>query len=368
MMPLHPVAVSIVTGFLGSGKTTLLNRLLKDPSLANTAVIVNEFGEVGIDHLLVEQSGDGVIELSDGCLCCTVRGELVDTLADLIDRMQTGRVGRLDRIVIETTGIADPVPVLHTIVGHPVLMHALRLESVVTVVDALNGLATLEKHDEALKQVAVADRIVVSKTDMEGGPAAFGALVARLRAINPDAPVVEGVRQAGAAGTLLAALGASPSSRAVALAEGAGADSHDHHYDHDHEDGHGHHSHHTERIRSFSLTHDAPVDMPDIGMFLDLLRSTEGDRILRMKGVVQVRGDEERPLVLHGVQRILHPPIRLDRWPQGRRETRLVIIGEHLDERHIRRLFDAFLGRTAPDTPDRAAVTANPLAVPGMRM
>jgi G3E family GTPase len=368
MQPNQPVAVSIVTGFLGSGKTTLLNRLLRDPALANTAVIVNEFGEVGIDHLLVEQSGDGVIELSDGCLCCTVRGELVDTLADLIDRMQTGRIAALDRVVIETTGLADPVPVLHTIIGHPVLMHVLRLESVVTVVDALNGLATLDAHEEAVKQVAVADRIVVSKTDMEGGASVSGALMARLQAINPDAPVVEGARQASAAETLLAPPGASPASRDAALMDGEGADGHDHHHDHDHEDGHHHHRHHAECIRSFSLTHDAPVDRLGIGMFLDLLRSTEGDRILRVKGIVRVKDEEDRPLVLHGVQRILHPPIRLERWPQGRRETRLVIIGEDLDEPNIRRLFDAFLGRVAPDTPDRAALADNPLAVPGMRV
>ena len=171
MTPPDRIPVSVLTGFLGSGKTMLLNRLLKDPDLRDTAVTINEFGDVSIDHLLVEQSSDGVIELSDGCLCCTVRGELVDTLADLVDRLQTGRIKTLRQVVVETTGLADPAPVLHAITGHPVLAQNYSLDGVIVAVDAVNGAATLDDHEEAVKQVAVADRIVLTKTDLADGGA-----------------------------------------------------------------------------------------------------------------------------------------------------------------------------------------------------
>lgn len=349
-----PIAVSILTGFLGSGKTTLLNRLLKDPALRNTAVIINEFGEVGIDHLLVEQSGDGVIELSDGCLCCTVRGELVDTLADLVDRVQTGRIAALDRIVIETTGLADPVPVLQSVMGHPALMHAFRLDGVVTLVDAVNGAATLAAHEDARRQVAVADRIVLSKTDIADDTT---ELRQRLRALNPGADIIDG---ADAPGAELIVCGLyDPQTKTADVARWLG-DDHAHHHSHDHD--HGHHDPH---IRTFSLVHDRPVSWSTIEMFLDLLRSTQGERLLRMKGIIELAEDPERPLVIHGVQKLLHPPSRLPAWPDAQRGTRLVLITQDLPEDYIQRLFAAFMGKPAIDGPDRAAMTENPLAIAG---
>lgn len=364
-MSFEPIAVTVLTGFLGTGKTTLLNRLLRDPALANTAVIINEFGEVGIDHLLVEQASDGVVELSDGCLCCTVRGELMDTLADLIDRVQTGRSAPLKRIVIETSGLADPVPVLQSLMGHPALAHMLRLDGVVTVVDAVNGASTLDNHVESVRQVAVADLLVLTKSEL-AGKEAVAELKARLRELNPAVRIVDA---AEAAPSRLIDLGLyDPATKSADVARWLGEAAHEHH-DHDHHDhGHGHdhdHAHHDHRVRSISLVHDAPVPWTTIEMFLDLLRSSQGEKLLRMKGIVELAEDPSRPLVLHGVQKLMHPPARLPAWPAGPRGARLVLITFDLDEDYVRRLFSAFTGQPSVDAPDRAALADNPLAIPG---
>ncbi|ANK93419.1 MULTISPECIES: CobW family GTP-binding protein [Rhizobium] len=382
------IPVTILTGFLGAGKSTLLNRILKDPDMKDAAVIINEFGDVGIDHLLVESSGDSIIELSDGCLCCTVRGELVDTLANLMDAVQTGRVKPVKRVVIETTGLADPAPVMQAIMGNPVIATNFELDGVVTVVDAVNGLQTLDNHEEARKQAAVADRLIVSKTSMAGATA---GLEQRLRALNPRAAMMDADgMDAGSAAVLVNGL-YDPATKIADVGrwlqdeDAHEAHHHNHGHDHDHDGDHHHHGHrhdhshagqdphgvnrHDASIRSFSIVEEKPIDPMALEMFIDLLRSAHGEKLLRMKAIVSVSDRPERPLVLHGVQSIFHPPVRLPAWPDPQdRRTRMVLITKDLPEAFVKDLFDAFLGKPRIDTPDRQALSDNPLAIPGLRI
>ncbi|ARM90257.1 cobalamin biosynthesis CobW-like protein [Rhizobium sp. CIAT894] len=380
------IPVTILTGFLGAGKSTLLNRILKHPEMKDAAVIINEFGDVGIDHLLVESSGDSIIELSDGCLCCTVRGELVDTLANLMDAVQTGRVKPVKRVVIETTGLADPAPVMQAIMGNPVIATNFELDGVVTVVDAVNGLQTLDNHEEARKQAAVADRLIVSKKSMAG--AGTDALEKRLRALNPRAAMMDAdSSEAGSAAVLVNGL-YDPKTKIADVSRWLqDEDAHEAHHGHDHDHhghDHGHHHHHHHghahqdahdvnrhdaSIRSFSIVEEKPIDPMALDMFIDLLRSAHGEKLLRMKAIVSVSDRPERPLVLHGVQSIFHPPVRLPAWPDPQdRRTRMVLITRDLPEAFVKDLFDAFLGKPRIDRPDRAALSDNPLAIPGLRI
>ena len=268
--PKPVIPVTVVTGFLGAGKTSLLNRLVRDPALAGTGFIINEFGEIGIDHLLVEAADDGIVELSSGCLCCTVRGELVSTLENFLRGLDNGRIETLSRIVIETTGLADPVPVLATLTAHPYLSLRYAIDGVITVVDAVNGGRTLDEHEEAVKQVAVADRLVIAKADLPEGAARLPALRRRLAALNPGAPLVDTATVAPAdvlgCGLYDPATKTADVRRWLNAEAFDGAGEHHHHHDHacsgddcdhpshhHHHDGHHHHEEGQSARRCLSL-------------------------------------------------------------------------------------------------------------------
>ena len=361
--------VSVITGFLGSGKTTLLNKLLQHPGMDRTAVVINEFGEIGIDNALVRQSSEDVVLLNNGCLCCTVRGDMVDTLRDLFIKRVRGEVPPFDRVVIETTGLADPAPILHTLMTDPLLSERYRLDGVVTTVDSAVGMNELDQHVESVKQAAVADRLVMTKSDLVDDDMR-ARLSRRLQAINPGAPQLAVVMGDIDPARLFDAGLWNPETKSPdvvrwlkeeAYEGGHGHDDHHHGHDHGHGHPHGHDHHHDhghgggdrgqdphdvnrhdDHIRAFCFTADKPIPWSSFTLWMELLASSGGENLLRVKGLINV-AESEKPVVIHGVQHVFHPPLLLDEWPGDDRRTRIVFITRDIERATIEKLFNALI-------------------------
>lgn len=339
-----PIPVTVLTGYLGSGKTTLLKALLQHPEIAaGTAVIVNEFGEVGLDDALIEAVQEDTVLLPSGCVCCAVRGDLVKALLKLHDDMMRGAIPELQRVVLETTGLADPAPIAQTLINDRDLFRVYRLDGIITTVDAQHGLRQLDNTFETARQIAMADRIILTKTDLAAADE-IDRVSARVRLLNPAAPIFKAVKGAIDPSELFnlnayEVRGDIDVDRWLAADRYATHDEHCsvegcdhpyHHHDHDHGHLHG--------IRSFCLTFDEPLEANKVEVLIELLRATHGEKLLRIKGLLNVRG-QEQPFVIHGVQHIFYPVEVLERWPSDDRRSRIVFITRDLEEAAVREHF-----------------------------
>ena len=333
------IPVTLLTGFLGSGKTTVLNHVLKQPDMAATAVVVNEFGEIGLDHLLVERSSEDVVLLNSGCLCCTVRGDIVDTLTNLfVDRVK-GKIPYFTRVAIETTGLADPAPILHTLMTDPIVAARYMLDGVVTTVDAVNGAATLDKQPEAVKQAAVADRLFLTKTDLADS-ATRQEIEARLEALNPSAVIVP-VAQGVVDPARLFNIGFyDPATKSVDVRRWLCDEAFENGDAHEHE--HVDVNRHDDRIRAFCIIRERPISWAALSAWLDGLAAMRGEDLLRLKAIVALSDRPDQPVVLHGVQHLFHPPVLLPEWPSEDHRTRMVFITRDLPREAIEATLAAF--------------------------
>ncbi len=322
------IPVNVVTGFLGSGKTTLLQKLLASPLLEDTAVLVNEFGEVGLDHHLLENVSEGALLLENGCVCCALRGDLRESLRDLFSRRERGVIPEFRRVVIETSGLADPVPIAYTVLTEPVIQHHFRLGNIVATVDAVNGRAQLDRNPESLKQAAVADRLILTKTDL--APAGqVNALRTELRRLNGSAVLVDSNVE-------------YPDPERLLMDDAFDREGRDRDVDRwlqDRVSGmepseHPHGSQAHDGTYSFSVRVDTPLDWSAFGIWMTMLLNRHGDKVLRIKGLLNV-ADVAAPVLINGVQHVVHPPVHLERWPDADHSSRIVFVVQGLSRERI---------------------------------
>lgn len=333
------IPVTILTGFLGSGKSTLLSEILRDPAFSNTAVVVNEFGDVGLDDFLVTHSEEQVVEMTTGCLCCTVRGDITDTLLMLDQKRKEGDIPAFERLIIETTGLADPAPVIHTLITEPRISSRFMLGGIICTVDAANGLQTLDQHEECQKQIAVCDRIVLTKSDLDIDEAALYDLQKRLEGLAPSAVLQDRHATTFSLSRLFDTTLYDPSTKGYEVerwlneqALSQKADTHHHHHHH----GQG-------SIESFVVTFDTPLPRNAFLLAMQLLIAHQGEHLLRIKGIVSLKEQPEHPIILHGVQHVFHDPLELDTWPSEDKRTRMVFITRDLSQGTVETFFKTWL-------------------------
>ena len=356
--------VTLLTGFLGSGKSTLLTKLLKDPKFCDTAVVVNEFGEVGLDGILVEHNSDQIVEMTSGCLCCTIRGDIRETLLALHGQRERNEIPRFKRLVVESTGLADPAPVIHTLISDPLLDSRYMLGGVITTIDAINGAATLNAHIECEKQAAVADRLVITKTDLATdliSKKELEKLQRKLMELNPGAVILCRHDSNFDHHRLFDTSLYNPETKTINVRKWLGSEAekldHDYHrhghefHDHSHEDSHKgckeedpHDvTRHGTNIRSFTLTFEEPLEMEALATALEVLTMTHGPNLLRLKGIVNTTERPGMPLIIHGVQHLFHTPVWLDEWPDENQETRLVFITDGIERKTLETYFGSWI-------------------------
>lgn len=367
-MGAETIPVTLLTGFLGSGKSTLLSRILSDAAYSDTAIVVNEFGDVGLDQFLVEHSDEQLVEMTSGCLCCTIRGDIRETLQDLHRRRELGEIPRFRRLVVETTGLADPAPVIHTLMTEERLTDNFVLGGVITTVDIVSAESSLSRHEECVKQIAVADRIVLTKTDLAKDPASqndIRILRQSISRINPGAPILDRNDPGFDFRELFDTALYDPAIKGFEVQEWLNAEAfedandnahHDHahddhtHHDHTHHD-HAHHDHgehghdvnrHGTEVQAYSLVLEEPISTMAFTVALELLIANQGADLLRVKGIICLAEKPDNPVIIHGVQHVFHEPVWLDEWPTIDHRTKLVFITRNIPRETIDTFFRAW--------------------------